>query len=83
MTVEHTARPRRVTFIIGAALLVAGISMPAQQMVTETRDPAPVQDEAFAQAVKERTTQPYFISPRVEHLPKVPGVPSPQSTVAT
>jgi hypothetical protein len=81
MTVEHTARQRRVTFIIGAALLLAGISMPAQQMVTETRDPAQAQDEDFAKAVKEWTTQPYFTSPLVDHLPKVTGVPSPKEVL--
>ncbi len=81
MTVEHTARPRRVTFIIGAALLAAGISMPAQQMVTETRDPTQAQDEDFAKAVKEWTTQPYFISPLVDHLPKVPGIPTPKDVL--
>ena len=72
---------RRVTFIIGAALLLAGISMPAQQMVTETRDPAQTQDEDFAKLVKEWTTQPYFISPLVDHLPKVAGVPSPKDVL--
>ena len=81
MTVSHTARNRRVTFIIGAALLLAGISMPAQQMVTETRDPAQTQDEDFAKLVKEWTTQPYFISPLVDHLPKVTGVPSPKDVL--
>ena len=49
--------------------------MPAQQMVTETRDPAQTQDEDFAKSVKEWTTQPYFISPLVDHLPKVHGHP--------
>jgi hypothetical protein len=81
MTVDHTARQRRVSFIIGAALLVAGISMPAQQMVTETRDPAQTQDEDFAKAVREWTTQPYFISPLVDHLPRVAGVPSPKDVL--
>jgi len=81
MTVDHAARQRRVSFIIGAALLAAGISMPAQQMVTETRDPAQTQDEDFAKAVKEWTTQPYFISPLVDHLPKVAGVPSPKDVL--
>ncbi len=81
MTVAHTARQRRATFIIGAALLLAGISMPAQQMVTETRDPAQTQDEDFAKLVKEWTTQPYFISPLVDHLPKVAGVPSPKDVL--
>ena len=32
-------------------------------------------------AVKEWTTQPYFMSPLVDHLPKVPGVPSPKDVL--
>ena len=55
--------------------------MPAQQMVTETRDPAQAQDEDFAKLVKEWTTQPYFISPLVDHLPKVPGIPTPKDVL--
>ena len=55
--------------------------MPAQQMVTETRDPAQAQDEDFAKSVKDWTTQPYFISPLVDHLPKVNGVPSPKDVL--
>src|SRR5262249_27934479 len=35
-------------------------------------------DEDFARAVKEWTTRPDFISPLVDHLPKVTGVPSPK-----
>ncbi len=81
MTVDDTTRVRGVSFIIGAALLIAGITVPAQQMVTETRDAAQTQDEDFAKAVKEWTTQPYFISPLVDHLPKVTGIPSPKDVL--
>jgi Zinc carboxypeptidase len=81
MSVERALRLRRVGFIIGAAVLCAGIAIPAQQMVTETRDPAQAQDEEFAKLVKEWTTQPYFISPLVDHLPKVPGIPSPKDVL--
>ena len=89
MTVEHATRPSRASgalrswlgFILGAAMLCAGVAMPAQQMVTETRDPAQAQDEDFAQRVKEWTTQPYFISPLVDHLPKVAGIPSPKDVL--
>src|SRR2546427_11348531 len=35
-------------------------------------------DEEFARLVKEWTTRPDFISPLVDHLPKVPGIPSPK-----
>ena len=36
------------------------------------------QDEDFARSVKEWTTKPEFISPLVDHLPKVNGIPSPK-----
>src|SRR3954469_4101825 len=65
-------------FLVGAALLFAVMSLPAQQMVTETRDPAQQQDADFEKSVKEWTTQPYFISPLVDHLPVVKGIPSPK-----
>ena len=68
-------------FLVGAALLFAVVSIPAQQMVTETRDPAQTQDEDFAKAVKEWTTQPYFMSPLVDHLPVVKGIPSPKDVL--
>ena len=69
------------TLVLAAALVVAGAALPMQQMVTETRDPAQAQDEEFAKAVKEWTTAPYFISPLVDHLPRVPGIPSPKDVL--
>jgi len=73
---------RRVTMVAAAAAVVlAAISMPAQQMVLDTRDPAQAQDEDFAKAVKEWTTQPYYMSPLVDHLPKVAGIPSPKDVL--
>ena len=65
-------------------ICIAGIppvGVPAQQMVTDTRDPAQLQDEEFARVAKEWTTQPYFTSPLVDHLPKVPGVPGPKDVL--
>src|SRR6266513_529437 len=38
--------------------------------------PAQPQDEEFAKLVKEWTTKPEFMSPLVDHLPKVSGVPT-------
>ncbi|MCI0659619.1 MAG: hypothetical protein L0220_00950, partial [Acidobacteria bacterium] len=38
-------------------------------------------DDEFAKSVKEWTTRPEFISPLVDHLPKVPGVPSPKEVL--
>ena len=75
------ARPRVWAVCLSLATLLAGRSMPAQQMVTETRDPAQPQDEEFAKLVKEWTTQPYFISPLVDHLPKVQGIPTPKDVL--
>ena len=65
-------------FLVGAGLLFAAVSLPAQQMVTETRDPAQQQDADFEKSVKEWTGQPYFSSPLVDHLPVVQGVPTPK-----
>ena len=39
---------RRRALLLTTALVIAAVSLPAQQMVTETRDPAQTQDEEFA-----------------------------------
>src|SRR5262245_3524389 len=72
---------RRWSLLLSLAFVLAIVVMPAQQMVTETRDPSQTQDDDFAKSVKEWTTQPYFSSPLVDHLPKVPGVPSPKDVL--
>src|SRR5262245_3979292 len=41
----------------------------------------PVDDPEFARLVKEWTTRPDFISPLVDHLPKVAGIPSPKDVL--
>ncbi len=71
----------RRALLASVVILLGGLALPAQQMAYDTRDPAQAQDEDFARAVKEWTTQPYFISPLVDHLPKVPGVPSPKDVL--
>ena len=38
--------------LVAAAILAAAVTMPAQQMVTETRDPAQPQDADFAKSVE-------------------------------
>jgi hypothetical protein len=74
--------PRRWRpFVIGALLMGAAIGIPAQQMVTETRDTSQPQDEEFARLVREWTTEPFYMSPLVDHLPKVPGVPTPKDVL--
>src|SRR5215475_12708365 len=43
--------------------------------------PKQAQDEEYARLVKEWTTKPEFMSPLVDHLPKVSGVPSPKDVL--
>ena len=81
MTVEQKTRLRAWGLTVGAAVMAAAVSMPAQQMVTETRDPAQRQDEDFAKSVKEWTTQPFYMSPLVDHLPRVQGIPTPKDVL--
>ncbi len=64
-----------------AALVVGSTGLPAQQWVTETRDPKQTQDEDFAKAYKEWTGAPMFGSPLVDHLPKVAGIPMPKDVL--
>ena len=73
---------RAVTgLLVMAGVLCLAISMPAQQMVTDTRDSSQQQDEEFAKLVAEWTTAPYYLSPLVDHLPKVNGIPSPKDVL--
>src|SRR3954470_8536393 len=62
-------RPSR---ILALAACVAGL------VLTQTKPP---QDEEFARVVKEWTTRPEFMSPLVDHLPKVQGIPSPKDVL--
>ncbi len=68
-------------FLIGAALLITVVSLPAQQMVTETFDPKQTQDADFAKSVKEWTGKWYAGSPLVDHLPLVKGIPTPKDVL--
>jgi hypothetical protein len=77
----HQAAGRLSALVVTSMLVVGVITSPAQQMVTDTRDPSQTQDEEFGRLVKQWTTQPYFISPLVDHLPRVPGVPSPKDVL--
>ncbi len=66
-------RQRMLILLTILSLLVG--SLIAQQPRTQS------QDEDFARMVKEWTTRPEFISPLVDHLPKVPGIPSPKDVL--
>jgi hypothetical protein len=60
-------------------VLFAGIA-PAQQPQSQ-QPQSQQQDEDFARSVKGWTTKPEFISPLVDHLPKVAGIPSPKDAL--
>ncbi len=74
-------RPLSRGLLVLALTLLVGATLPAQQSVLETRSPTQPQDEEFARLVKEWTTKPEFLSPLVDHLPKVAGVPSPKDVL--
>jgi hypothetical protein len=63
--------------------LIAPAQQPNRNAPPQTTQPTlspsgQVLDEDFAKSVKEWTTRPEFISPLVDHLPKVQGVPMPK-----
>jgi zinc carboxypeptidase len=81
---KSTRRSNRLNFsaiLVAGAILAGAIGIPAQQMVTETRDLAQAQDEDFAKSVAQWTTAPNYMSPLVDHLPKVDGIPSPKDVL--
>jgi hypothetical protein len=84
-TRTSSARWRSAAAALGLLVVLSGFlsSRPllAQQSVLEARAPGQAQDEDFARAVAEWTTRPEFLSPLVDHLPKVEGVPSPKDVL--
>ncbi len=64
-----------------AVFILAVATAPAQQSVTETRDPKQAQDEEFAKLYEEWTGNSIYGSPLVDHLPKVPGIPTPKDVL--
>jgi Zinc carboxypeptidase len=74
-------RRARCLPVLALCVGLAGGTLSAQESVLETRSPHQTQDPDFAKAVKEWTTHPEFLSPLVDHLPKVSGVPSPKDVL--
>jgi hypothetical protein len=67
---------RRLALCLGAIIiLLVGPTPGAQRSAAPT---AQGQDADFAARVKEWTTRPEFLTPLVDHLPIVPGVPTPK-----
>ena len=76
-----TGMPRRglIWLVFGLAFIgTSAVPLPAQQWVTETRDPKQTQDEDFAKAYAQWTGDPRYGSPLVDHLPRVAGIPTPK-----
>jgi len=69
---------RRIWLIV--LVFVSGILCSAIDAQTPAKK-ALSDDPEFARVVKEWTTRPEFISPLVDHLPKVQGVPSPKDVL--
>jgi Zinc carboxypeptidase len=70
---------RRVRPIV-AGLFVFGM-LGAGTLAQTSGNKGVSNDPEFARLVKEWTTRPDFISPLVDHLPKVAGVPSPKDVL--
>src|SRR3954471_7584085 len=68
-------RPARLLSGAGAIVVVLSTAVFAQPAKNKALT---ADDEDFARSVKEWTTRPDFISPLVDHLPKVAGIPSPK-----
>ncbi len=69
-TLYPTTRRLLLILLITATATFSAFAQSKQQM-----------DEEFAKSVKEWTTKPEFISPLVDHLPKVAGVPTPKDVL--
>jgi hypothetical protein len=79
---RHPLRAAACTLLVAsAATLASAAPVAAQQSVIDTRDPDQQQDADFASSVAEWTTKPEFLSPLVDHLPVVAGVPSPKDVL--
>lgn len=62
-------------------LLAAPFSAHAQQLTLDTRDPAQKQDPTFDQSIKDWLANSKHSSPLVDHLPLVPGIPTPRDVL--
>ena len=65
-----------LSILLGAWPAAQPAAVPAGRSVASS-----TQDEDFAKSVKEWTTSPEFLSPLVDHLPRVKGVPTPKDVL--
>src|ERR1044071_5723055 len=68
-------------FLRGRGLPVLAIVILLSSVVSAQKPKGQEQDADFARSVKEWTTKPEFISPLVDHLPKVAEIPSPKDVL--
>jgi hypothetical protein len=73
--------PRVSSSLLALAATLAGLAPLGAQAAVGTRDPAQTQDTAFARLYTEWTGKPKFGSPLVDHLPLVPGIPTPKDVL--
>jgi hypothetical protein len=57
------------------------VSLSAQQLTTDTRDPNQKQDPTFTASYQEWLANPKHSSPLVDHLPLVAGIPTPRDVL--
>lgn len=62
-------------------LALAPLAVHAQQLTLDTRDPNQKQDSTFAKSVQEWLANTRHSSPLVDHLPLVPGIPTPREVL--
>jgi hypothetical protein len=67
--------------MLSAFVLGAVTPLSAQLRTTETRDPTQVQDTSFARSYREWLPNLRLGSPLVDHLPLVPGIPTPKDVL--
>lgn len=72
-------RRAALTLIVSAAFVAPTGN--AQQLTTETRDRTQKQDPTFERDYKAWTINPAHGSPLVDHLPLVPGIPTPREVL--
>ncbi len=80
MTLRSAARAARAALAL-VAVSTRATSSSAQQVSVETRDPNQKQDPTFAKNYREWLPNPRLGSPLVDHLPVVPGIPTPKDVL--
>ena len=67
--------------LLSVILLLSAPTVGAQEVVSETRDPGQTMDEDFAESYARWISEVRYGSPLVDHLPAVPGIPTPKDVL--